>query len=67
MRAKNLTLQERKDIFLALVSSQDQGAGVSRSRDQITKQYKITDAQLREIEEEGIEKEWPPLDSVDAE
>jgi hypothetical protein len=34
---------------------------VSDSRKYIMDQYAITDPQLRQIEEEGLDKEWPPL------
>ncbi|MBY0524482.1 MAG: hypothetical protein K2R98_13835 [Gemmataceae bacterium] len=65
MRAKRLTVQERKDIFQALVTAQDSGGiSVPESRQQVTRDYEITDAQLRQIEEEGLEKEWPPLDEA---
>lgn len=62
MRAKRLTLQQRRDIFAALVTAQDQGnLTVSESRKQIIEQFEITDSQLKQIEEEGLDKEWPPL------
>jgi hypothetical protein len=62
MRAKRLTLQQRRDIFSALVTAQDLGTlTVSESRKQVIDQFEITDAQLRQIEEEGLDKEWPPL------
>jgi hypothetical protein len=65
MRAKRLTVQQRKEIFHNLVTTQDQGAvSVPESRQQVTKQFDITDAQLRQIEEEGLETEWPPLDEA---
>ena len=65
MRAKRLTVQERKDIFHALVSAQDAGTvSVAESRQQVTRKFEITDLQLRQIEEEGLEKEWPPLDEA---
>lgn len=65
MPTKRLTVQERKDIFLALVNAQDGGAvSVAESRQKISKDYEITDSQLRQIEEEGLEKEWPPLDEA---
>lgn len=65
MRAKRLTLQQRREIFLALVNTQDMGVmSVPQSREHISRQYDITDAQLRQIEEEGLEKEWPPLDEA---
>ncbi len=62
MRAKRLTLQQRREIFSALVAAQDQGTmSVAESRKQMMDQFEITDAQLRQIEEEGLDKEWPPL------
>jgi hypothetical protein len=65
MRAKRLTVQERKDIFHDLVTTQDSGTiTVAESRQQVTKKFDITDSQLRQIEEEGLEKEWPPLDEA---
>ncbi len=65
MSAKRLTVQQRKEIFHTLVSTQDLGImSVAQSRQQITKQYEISEAQLRQIEEEGLEKEWPPLDEA---
>jgi hypothetical protein len=65
MPAKRLTIQERKEIFHALVSTQDLGLmTVAQSLQHIMKQYDITEAQLRQIEDEGIEKEWPPLNEA---
>lgn len=65
MRAKRLTVKERREIFLTLVTTQDEGGlSVAQSREQVARHYKITDSQLRQIEEEGLEKEWPPLDEA---
>jgi hypothetical protein len=65
MRAKRLTLQQRREIFLSLVNTQDQNImSVSESRQSIIKQYKITDVQLKQIEEEGSDKDWPPLNEA---
>ena len=62
MRAKRLTLQQRKEIFRALVDVQDRNEmSVPDSRQNVIKLHKITDVQLRQIEEEGTEKDWPPL------
>ena len=67
MAAKRLTIQERKEIFHALVTTQDLGLmTVAQSLQHIMKQYDITEAQLRQIEDEGIEKEWPPLNVLAA-
>jgi hypothetical protein len=61
MRAKRLTLQQRREIFLNLVMTQDVVPNVPRSRQIVSEKYDITEAQLKQIEEEGLEKEWPPL------
>jgi len=65
MRAKRLTLQQRRDIFRSLVTTQDMAVmPVSQSRQTVMKQFEITDTQLRQIEDEGLEKEWPPLNEA---
>lgn len=65
MRTKRLTTQQRQEIFLALVSVQDLGLmTVPQSVQHVIKQFDITEAQLRQIEDEGIDKEWPPLNEA---
>jgi hypothetical protein len=65
MRAKRLTTQQRQEIFHTLVATQDLGImTVSQSVQHVIKQFEITEAQLRQIEDEGIDKEWPPLDEA---
>lgn len=63
MPSKSLTVQQRKSIFHALVSTQD-GGGVTvmESKKQIAAQFHITKEQLDLIEKEGVDKDWPPLD-----
>lgn len=61
MNAKRLTLQQRQEIFRELVEVQDMVRNVPRSRQIITKKYDISETQLRDIENEGLENEWPPL------
>jgi hypothetical protein len=63
MRAKRLTVQQRKEVFRVLVETQDSGAmTVPQSLQHVSKQFEITEALVRQIQEEGIDKEWPPLD-----
>jgi len=62
MIAKKLTLTERKQIFHELVSAQDQLRDVARSRELIEEKFGISPEQLRSIENEGIDRQWPPLD-----
>ena len=65
MRAKRLTAQQKQEIFHALVATQDLGLmTVPQSIQHVAKQFDITEAQLRQIEEEGIDKEWPPLNEA---
>lgn len=65
MPVKTLTVQQRKSIFLALVSAQDSGSfTITQSKQNVADQYEITPEQLALIEKEGLDKEWPPLDAA---
>ncbi len=61
MPAKRLTIQQRKDIFHKLVATQDNVHNVRKSYEMVTEEFEITENQLRQIEDEGLDKEWPPL------
>ena len=61
MPTKRLTMPQRQEIFLALVHTQDLVHNVRKSYQVITEKFEITERQLREIEDEGLDKEWPPL------
>ena len=56
-----LTETKRKEIFLALVEAQDQEMSVSQSRQLISERFGVSDAQVRDIEREGLDNQWPPL------
>jgi len=58
---KELIEEERRAIFLALVEAQDGDANVVKSRKDILHRFAISDRELRRIEQEGIDGEWPPL------
>lgn len=65
MSAKRLTIKQRREIFLALVQLQDERRmSTADSIQHISEQHAISEEQLREIMEEGIDKEWPPLDEA---
>jgi hypothetical protein len=51
----------RKAIFRALVHAQDKKVGVIQSRKLVAKCFGLTEGQVRRIEEEGLDCEWPPL------
>ena len=48
-------------MFLALVETQDQDVGVARSPRLIAERFGLTEGQVRQIEQEGLDHEWPPL------
>lgn len=64
--AKRLTTEQRREIFRELVHTQDITGEVQKSRQKVSKKFGISEAQLRLIEDEGIEHEWPPLDEEPA-
>lgn len=57
----NLPEARRKEIFLALVEAQDQELSVVQSRKVIAERFGVNDEQIRKIEREGLEQQWPPL------
>jgi hypothetical protein len=57
----SLSEAKRKEIFQALVEAQDQEMTVSQSYQAITERFGVSSAQLRNIEREGLDNQWPPL------
>jgi hypothetical protein len=53
---------ERHDIFRALVELQDRGVGVNHSRQIVCRRFGVEEWVVAEVEQEGIEEDWPPLD-----
>ncbi len=53
--------QRRMEIFQALVEAQDQGMGVAPSRKHIADRFDVSEAQVVDIEREGLDAMWPPL------
>ncbi len=51
----------RREIFQALVEAQDDGASVAESRKLIAQRFNVSEPELRKIEQEGIDQQWPPL------
>ena len=54
-----LTEDQRKEIFLALGKAQDDEMNVAVSRKAIANQFSISDRQVRRIEREGLDCNWP--------
>jgi len=51
----------RKEAFKALVEAQDRRVSVPDSRKEVASRYDMTEADVKAIEREGVEKGWPPL------
>jgi len=51
----------RKEAFRALVEAQDRRLSVPDSRREVAEQYDLSEADVKAIEREGVEKGWPPL------
>ncbi|MCS6864120.1 MAG: hypothetical protein RMJ56_10055 [Gemmataceae bacterium] len=56
-----IPLEQRQLIFKTLVEAQDGGMAVAASRRQIAQQFSITEEQVKAIEREGSDAQWPPL------
>jgi hypothetical protein len=54
--------ERRREIFLALVEAQDHEMPVDLSREAIAQRFGISAETLQQIEREGLDNDWPPLD-----
>lgn len=55
------SLESRQTVFQALVDAQDEGLTVAASRAAVVQHFSLTEDQVKEIEKEGLAKQWPPL------
>ncbi len=62
MADKTLSLAERMEVFQALVEAQDRNMTAAQSRKKIAERFGISEEQVRRIEREGLEGDWPPLE-----
>ena len=56
-----LSEPRRKEIFAALVETQDQGVTVAQSRKAVAARFGVTVQQVMQVEREGMDNDWPPL------
>ena len=57
----NLSIEQGMQVFLALVEAQDAKLTVPSSRKMTAERFGLTEQQVRSIEREGLDGEWPPL------
>jgi hypothetical protein len=60
-QVETVTVDRRRAIFRAVVEAQDRGLTVDASRAEVVRRFEVTEDQVKAIEREGLEKEWPPL------
>ena len=58
---KPLTQAERMEIFLAVVQAQDDRMTVPQARTVVAGRFGVSEQQVRQIEQEGVDNDWPPL------
>ena len=61
MSEQPLPEERRKELFLALVDAQDHDMPVAQSRKAIAQRFGVSEDQVRQIEREGLDNNWPPL------
>ena len=59
---KPLTQAERMDIFLAVAQAQDDRMTVLQARKVVAGRFGVSEQQVRQIEQEGLDNNWPPLE-----
>ena len=57
----DFTEARRRELFEALVRAQDGGLSPSESRKLMARQFGVSETQVRGVEREGLDGEWPPL------
>ena len=51
----------RRAIFADVVAAQDEGLAVAAARESVAARHNVSPEEVKAIEREGIEQEWPPL------
>ena len=59
--SEQLSEDRRKAIFLAVVDAQDHDMDVAQSRRVVVQRFGVSERQVRQIEREGLDRQWPPL------
>jgi len=59
--SEDLPEERRREIFLALVDAQDHEMTVPQSREAVASRFGVSEGQVRKIEREGLDNNWPPL------
>lgn len=63
MKREALAEDQRKAVFMAVVEAEDKGTRPGVARQQVAEQFSISVEDVVDIEEEGVDKTWPPLEA----
>jgi hypothetical protein len=61
MADRKFSREQRMEVFKALVEAQDANTSIAQSRKEVAQRFDLSDRQLRRIEQEGLDGDWPPL------
>ena len=59
--AEEMAEERRQENFRALVDAHDQEMTVPQSRTAVAQRFGVSESQVRKIEREGLDNNWPPL------
>lgn len=59
--AEALTVERRREMFVAVVAAQDEGMSVWDSRELIARRFGVDVEVVRRVENEGLDRKWPPF------
>jgi hypothetical protein len=59
--SENGSESAHKAIFAAVVAAQDDGFSVEKARSLVARRFGVTEADVKAIEREGLDGNWPPL------
>ena len=57
-----IAVERRQQVFADVVAAQDEGLSVLAARARVCKQHDLATEVVKDIEREGIENVWPPLE-----
>jgi len=58
---EELSVGRRRELFVALVAAQDEGLSVRESKEVIARRFEVGAGTVGEVEEEGLDGNWPPF------
>lgn len=56
-----LPVERRREMFVAVVTAQDEGLSVWASRELVARRFGVDVEVVRAVESEGLDGKWPPF------